>query len=71
MFTDVLSCLGTQCKISGNGNYKFEISTMYGGGEKDKELEGIITGLALTSLVFSILALGIVLRKADELAIVI
>ena len=71
MFTDVLSCLGTQCKISGNGNYKFEISTMYGGGEKDKELEGIITGLALTSLAFSILALGIVLRKADELAIVI
>jgi len=66
MTTDVLTCLGFNCYISGSGTFSFVIYPMYGGGGK---LEGTITTLSLLSSVISLLALDNIIRRSDELSI--
>ncbi len=70
MATDVLTCIGFHCEPSGVGEYNFVIQTMYGTKEQ-QSFESAIPILALATLLTSTLALGTVLRKADELAIII
>ena len=71
MRTEVLSCLGPRCIIWGEGDYDFEIRTIYGSGKESERLKNVIMMLALSSLFFSLLALSNILKRAEELAIVI
>jgi len=69
MKTDVLTCLGYRCFVSGMGVYNFEIDAIYG-GKGGGTLEGVVTALALASLCVSLMALDSLIRRAEELAIV-
>ena len=70
MVTDVLLCERGRCIVSGVGEYKFSIESLYGAEEGQAELPAVITTLSIASVAVAALALSNVVTKTEEIEIV-
>lgn len=70
MITDVLFCERGRCIVSGVGEYKFSIESLYGAERGQAELPAVITTLSIASVAVAALALSNVMTKTEEIEIV-